>query len=620
MTPVSRILPLLAALLFAAGAHAQVVINEIYYDPPDNTKLTEFVELHNPGATPVSVAGWRLEDGAAFTFPGGATIPAGGYFVAAQNAAAFQAQFGFAPGGVFVGALSSDGERLQLRNASGILVDEVTYGSGFPWPTAAKGAGSSAELIHPSLDNDLGGSWRSSGLPDNPVPVITFVAPSDPAWHYRKGSSEASSPRDAWRQIGFAEDASWLIGKTSVGYADADDNTVLTDMQNGYWSLFFRHIFTVTAGQIPAALLVRVRVDDGCVVWINGQWVASFHTTTDDPLFNTPAQNHEAGTAWEEKLIANAQGILVPGTNVITILGSNATIDSSDFTMDAELKSTDPSQNGGAPTPGAQNSIFSLNAAPATRQVQHLPEQPAANVPVTITAKVTDPDGVASVTLEYQPVNPGSYIRKSDAAYATNWTGMPMRDDGANGDALAGDGIYTVVLPASVQTHRRLVRYRIVAADLLGKSARVPYLDDEQPNFAYLVYNGAPAWTGRNQPPGSTPTTFPASLMTTLPTYQLIANETDVTNSQYVSAFDTIRMWGTLAYDGKVYDHIEFHNKGSASTYQSGKNKWRFHFGRARFRGARFVGAEIRADVGHLHAARLREPVEPVLPRMGRTG
>jgi hypothetical protein len=55
-----------------------------------------------------------------------------------------------------------------------------------------------------------------------------------------------------------------------------------------------------------------------------------------------------------------------------------------------------------------------------------------------------------------------------------------------------------------------------------------------------------------------------------------------VTNSQWNSAYDTIRMWGTLVYDGKVYDHIEFHNKGSASTYQCGKNKWRFHFTRAR--------------------------------------
>jgi hypothetical protein len=75
---------------------------------------------------------------------------------------------------------------------------------------------------------------------------------------------------------------------------------------------------------------------------------------------------------------------------------------------------------------------------------------------------------------------------------------MAMRDDGTAGDAVAGDAIFTAVLPASVQTHRRLVRYRINVTDIPGKTAGVPYLDDEQPNFAYFVYNGAPAWTGRN--------------------------------------------------------------------------------------------------------------------------
>ena len=41
-------------------------------------------------------------------------------------------------------------------------IDEVDFGVGFPWPLAADGEGSSMELIHPAIDNDLGGAWRSS--------------------------------------------------------------------------------------------------------------------------------------------------------------------------------------------------------------------------------------------------------------------------------------------------------------------------------------------------------------------------------------------------------------------------------------------------------------------------
>ena len=46
-------------------------------------------------------------------------------------------------------------------------------------------------------------------------------------------------------------------------------------------------------------------------------------------------------------------------------------------------------------------------------------------------------------------MNPGDYIAMTDSRYATNWTTVPMRDDGQGGDAVAGDDIYTGVLPGA---------------------------------------------------------------------------------------------------------------------------------------------------------------------------
>ena len=119
-------------------------------------------------------------------------------------------------------------------------------------------------------------------------------------------------------------------------------------------------------------------------------------------------------------------------------------------------------------TPGATNTVFATNAPPQMRQVNHSPEAPQPGQDVTITMKVTDPEGVSSVTLQYQLVNPGDYIAINNPRYATNWTTVPMHDDGLAGDATAGDGIYTAVLPGSLQTDRRLVRYRVTATDTLG--------------------------------------------------------------------------------------------------------------------------------------------------------
>jgi hypothetical protein len=80
----------------------------------------------------------------------------------------FTAQQAFQPAdGQYTGKLSNSGETIMLRDANGAIVDTVSYQTSFPWPTAAGGAGPSMELIHPSLDNDLGGSWRSAG--DGPL-------------------------------------------------------------------------------------------------------------------------------------------------------------------------------------------------------------------------------------------------------------------------------------------------------------------------------------------------------------------------------------------------------------------------------------------------------------------
>jgi hypothetical protein len=260
------------------------------------------------------------------------------------------------------------------------------------------------------------------------------------------------------------------------------------------------------------------------------------------------------------------------------------------------------------PTPGENNAaVMTDNIPPHIRQVKHLPEQPRSGQAVTITAKVTDPDGVAAVTLRYQLVNPGSYIpvtlpnlnvdtpTVANSAYenSANWTAVTMHDDGLDGDTVAGDDIYTIQLPGSVQTHRRLVRYRITITDGTGLSLRVPYADDPQQNFAYFVYDGVPAWSGAINPSGSVPLNqirhFNEAVMRTLPVYHLIAREDDVLTCQYNGSWDDTQyhFGGTLVYDGKVYDNIHYRIRGQASTMMWGKNKWKFDFNRGHYFQAR---------------------------------
>ncbi len=576
------LIALLGSLAAASRLTAAVVINEINYDESDYSNPAEFIELWNTGTAAVNLSGWQFDAGITYTFPAGTTLPANGYVVLSNAPATFAAYWGFTPLGPWTGKLSNDGEQVRLRDASSNIVDSVTYGVGFPWPTAARGDGSSMELINPNLDHNLGSSWRSSGQPTGFQPSQVYVPANAVNWHYRKGTSEASSPTSAWRNLSFVEDSTWLLGQASIGFGDNDDNTILTDMQNHYSSIFMRRTFNVDAGQIPSALTVSARVDDGCIIWVNGVEVARFHVDPNlVPAYNSFGQDHEANaTVFESVTVPGASSFLVAGTNVVAVQTFNASLNSSDLTSDVMLQAASaPSST--APTPGAVNSCYSTSAPPAVQQVANVPQQPAAGQAVVVSAKITDPKGVSAVTLKYQTVDPGAYVRLTDAAYSTSWTSVPMYDDGTHGDSTAGDSVYTATIPASVQTHRRLVRYRIDATNANSNSIEVPYPDDGSPNFAYFVYNGLPNWTGAFKA-GATSTTYTAALQQSLPTYHLIANNSDVVNCQYNSDYNGEHFYGTLVYNGAVFDHVQFNNRGEASTYVSGKNKWRVHFNTAR--------------------------------------
>ena len=221
-----------------------VVINEIYYEPENKLDRAEFIELYNAGPRQVDLSGWYFSDGISYSFPNGTIINAGGYIVVAQDVAALNDKYGVTAHGAYEDRLANDGERIVLRNADGEKIDEVDYRLGFPWPNSCGGGGPSMELINPSLNNDLGGSWRPSGYyssEDTQDSVTDYlISEESNQWRYRKGQSE---PPADWREPGFTEGRSWLVGQTSIGYGDDDDNTLLSDMKDSYTTVYLRHSF-----------------------------------------------------------------------------------------------------------------------------------------------------------------------------------------------------------------------------------------------------------------------------------------------------------------------------------------------------------------------------------------
>ena len=225
---------------------------------------------------------------------------------------------------------------------------------------------------------------------------------------------------------------------------------------------------------------------------------------------------------------------------------------------------------------------FWANLPPHIRQVKHRPRNPRSNEPVVITAKITDADGVGSVGLFMKAVGPGDYNHKESREYGNGWITLPMQDNGENGDVQANDHIYSVQIPAEVQQHRWLVRYTILVTDSQSAFLQVPYVDDPQPNFAYFVYDGVPAWQGADRP-GVTPVVeYGPEVMNSVPVYHVLSKKADVDaaiwNEQYSGS--AYKWYCTLVYDGEVYDHIRFRTRGGVWRYAMKKNMWKFDFNR----------------------------------------
>jgi hypothetical protein len=229
--------------------------------------------------------------------------------------------------------------------------------------------------------------------------------------------------------------------------------------------------------------------------------------------------------------------------------------------------------------------------------VTHSPSQPKAGELVTVTARFSRAEPTGELQLQYQPVDPGKYIALKDGAFEKRWETLPMQRD--------GNGTFAAQLPASLQQHRRLVRYRIRS---VGEGRIVaPEASDAQPNYAYFVYDGVPPWQGAVNPnardeKARTPVTFPSEALQRVPVYHLISSKAAVEKATWSQEDDfggnrnQYRFTGTLVYDGVVYDHVGFRARGGGWRHAMGKNMWKFNFLPGhRFEARDFYGNPYRA-------------------------
>ncbi|MFT4759140.1 MAG: hypothetical protein ACI9XO_000004 [Paraglaciecola sp.] len=143
---------------------AQVVITEIMYNNPGTDEF-EFIELYNNSSSSIQLENWTFSDAMDYTFPAH-DLAAGGYVVIAIDAVKFLDSLGVIALDWPTGQnLTNSSENIVLNDATGTMIDNVTYGDGGDWPTAADGDGPSLVLCDFDADNNDPANWIACTTP-----------------------------------------------------------------------------------------------------------------------------------------------------------------------------------------------------------------------------------------------------------------------------------------------------------------------------------------------------------------------------------------------------------------------------------------------------------------------
>ena len=410
-----------------------IVINEVFHtDYEDGGE--EWFELHNKGGDAADLTGWRVVGGIRHDFTPGTTIAAGGFLVVARDAAAMLAKYPGCPvAGQFAGRLGGDDE-IVLLDDKGNPADEIAYQSEAPWPADADRGGASMELTDPAADNSRPEAWRasdSSGLGSWEEVVYEGVAVDD------------GIGKDGFRDF--------MLGMLDRGEVLIDDVSVIEDPHGNA-------VEFIETGDFEGDVIGLPPAGWRCL-GNHGQGRTRVVADPDDPTKQclkvvATGPTEDKHNRIETTFIGNSQRSVVLGrTYRISyrarwLSGSNQVNTRLHFN---HLQRTHLLRVGDRwGTPGMANSVRT-NRGPTFSGLGHDPVVPTAGTPVTVSAEMSDPQGIRAARLHYR-VNSAS------------WQSIEMTaDDG---------GRYQAVVPG--QAAGALVGYFIRGEDGVGVVSEHP--------------------------------------------------------------------------------------------------------------------------------------------------
>ncbi len=244
---------------------------------------------------------------------------------------------GLAAGAHTVEAIA-DGEVLVAALPNPVAPAPVEWGADF-W-AIGRGSAPGSLTVSPHRATVVVGETLglAASIWDNAAPADEALIPFGATWRYLDDGSDQGS---AWRAPGF-DDSTWAQGPAQLGFGEGDEATEVSfggDPENVHITTYFRRAFEVADAAGISRARLRLRRDDGVVVYLNGAELLRENLTSGSVGAGTEARNEISGSAAEGEVLEFAvdPALLVEGVNTLAVEVHQEAPDSGDLSFDLEL-------------------------------------------------------------------------------------------------------------------------------------------------------------------------------------------------------------------------------------------------------------------------------------------
>ncbi len=159
-----------------------LMISDIAYLTEPGAEDLEFIGLYNPGDSEINLDSCMFGSGIDYIFPAGTSVGAKEkiYITSNVNSTFWNDR------GVFVyqwesGRLADEGEKIQLVNKFGKVIDQVIYNNKAPWPILPNSK-QGITLSRFDVDNHFGEYWKATDI--NTIVDVKDIASEDAKWRF----------------------------------------------------------------------------------------------------------------------------------------------------------------------------------------------------------------------------------------------------------------------------------------------------------------------------------------------------------------------------------------------------------------------------------------------------